>query len=99
MVSNSFNRFSKLVCGGKVWKLSKYFLATVTIFFVVGTNGLCKIHGFSVADQKELPATVPKPWFFCCRKKRVFQNHDGFIISGKIVAGAMIFVVLIAGAK
>ena len=39
---------------------------------VAGTNFLCKTMCFLLREQKGLPATVQKPWFFCCGKKWVF---------------------------
>ena len=30
---------------------------------------------FLLWEQKGLPATLPKPWFFCCRKICVFQKR------------------------
>ena len=41
-------------------------------FSVAGTNFLCKTMCFLLREQKGLPATVKKPWFFCCGKKWVF---------------------------
>ena len=41
-------------------------------FSVAGTNFLCKTMCFLLREQKGLPATVQKPWFFCCGKKWVF---------------------------
>ena len=41
-------------------------------FSVAGTHFLCKTMCFLLREQKGLPATVKKPWFFCCGKKWVF---------------------------
>ena len=39
---------------------------------VAGTHFLCKTMCFLLREQKGFPATVKKPWFFCCGKKWVF---------------------------
>ena len=52
-------------------------------FSVAGTHFLCKTMCFLLREQKGLPVTVKKPWFFCCGKNGCFKNDEVYDISCK----------------
>ena len=69
-------------------------------FSVAGTNFLCKTMCFLLREQKGLPATVQKPWFFLLREEMgVLKTTKSMTLLAKSSCGVQWYFFLVAGAR